>query len=134
MSDAELAIARTIYEEARGEGAVGMQAVAEVIFNRIGHAGYGRPKSALDVVSARGQFLGFKGSVAPSPIEAIPWAECSRLARKLAKGEAPGTAHTSGAHAFHKASSAAGLVGPAWNAVHTCKIGAHNFFRIVPKA
>ena len=39
LNDAITCLSRTIYWEARGEGAAGMEAVANVVMNRLGHAG-----------------------------------------------------------------------------------------------
>ena len=41
-------LARTIYWEARGEGAAGMEAIASVVMNRLGHEGF--PSTICEVV------------------------------------------------------------------------------------
>ena len=48
MDDAITCLARTIYWEARGIGQAGMGAVANVVMNRLGHAGF--PKTICGVV------------------------------------------------------------------------------------
>ena len=127
-----ITVARTIYNEARGDGLAGMQGVAEVIRNRIGHAGYGKKSSAIEVVSQQGQFLGYGTSVPKATgVDATRWEDAKNLARNLVDGTLTGN-KTCGAHAFHKAESSKGLVGPAWTATHTVKIGEHNFFKITP--
>ena len=40
LDDAITCLARTIYWEARGEGSAGMEAVANVVMNRLGHEGF----------------------------------------------------------------------------------------------
>jgi len=48
LDDAITCLARTIYWEARGEGAPAMEAVATVVMNRLGHAGF--PNTVCAVV------------------------------------------------------------------------------------
>lgn len=131
---AETTIARTIYNEARSDGVAGMTAVAEAIYNRIGHPGYGNKQSAYEVVSAPNQFLGY-GTTAPTqfgPGEEALWNSAKELATKLNNKQSPGST-TEGAHAFHQSSSSSGLVGTAFTATYVTKIGAHYFFRVTKK-
>ena len=48
MDEAITCLARTIYWEARGTGEVGMQAIANVVMNRLGHSGF--PNTICGVV------------------------------------------------------------------------------------
>jgi spore germination cell wall hydrolase CwlJ-like protein len=48
MDDAITCLSRTIYWEARGEGAAGMEAVANVVMNRLGQEGF--PNKICQVV------------------------------------------------------------------------------------
>ncbi|KAL9650845.1 hypothetical protein ABK040_001895 [Willaertia magna] len=132
---AKSAVAITIYNEARSDGKEGMKAVAEVIYNRIGHAAYGSKQSALAVVSAPNQFLGYK-TTEPNPTnqkEIDLWKYALELADTLVvSGKSPGNS-TGGAHAFHQSSKSDGLVGTAWKAEHTATIGKHYFFKISKK-
>ena len=48
LDDTITCLARTIYWEARGEGATGMEAVANVVMNRLGHEGF--PNTICKVV------------------------------------------------------------------------------------
>ena len=48
LDDAITCLARTIYWEARGEAIVDMEAIANVVMNRLGHAGF--PKTICNVV------------------------------------------------------------------------------------
>jgi spore germination cell wall hydrolase CwlJ-like protein len=48
LDDAITCLSRTIYWEARGEGAAGMEAIANVVMNRLGHEGF--PNSICKVV------------------------------------------------------------------------------------
>ena len=40
LDDAITCLSRTIYWEARGDGAAGMEAIANVVMNRLGHEGF----------------------------------------------------------------------------------------------
>ena len=48
LNDAITCLSRTIYWEARGERAAGMEAIASVVMNRLGHEGF--PKTICEVV------------------------------------------------------------------------------------
>jgi spore germination cell wall hydrolase CwlJ-like protein len=48
LNDAITCLSRTIYWEARGEGAASMEAVANVVMNRLGHEGF--PNTICEVV------------------------------------------------------------------------------------
>ena len=48
LDDAITCLARTIYWEARGEAIADMEAIANVVMNRLGHAGF--PKTICNVV------------------------------------------------------------------------------------
>jgi len=48
LNDVITCLSRTIYWEARGEGAAGMEAIANVVMNRLGHEGF--PNTICEVV------------------------------------------------------------------------------------
>ena len=48
LNDAITCLARTIYWEARSDGAAGMEAIAHVVMNRLGHEGF--PNTICEVV------------------------------------------------------------------------------------
>ena len=81
-------VARTIYNEARGEGELGMRAVATVIYNR---ASRSRPTSALGwnaelvkVVSAPHQFCGYRPQLSVADLASIEYALALQIANELA--------------------------------------------------
>jgi spore germination cell wall hydrolase CwlJ-like protein len=47
VENAIICLARTIYWEAKGEGIAGMEAVANVVMNRLGHEGFPESNSQL---------------------------------------------------------------------------------------
>jgi spore germination cell wall hydrolase CwlJ-like protein len=104
-------VADTVYYEARGEGEIGMRAVAHVIYNRANKEGV----SPCIIVKRRGQFA--KG---PSRPQDKLW----RIAKQISIN--PGWDLTRGATFFHNRS-----VRPYW--IRSLKItfsfGGHIFYR-----
>ena len=112
-------LAEALYFEARGEGAQGQRAVAEVILNRVDHPRF--PKTVCGVVNQRGQFtynknarIREKGSFAR--VQQVALAALSGAPRTL----------TDGATYFHT-----GRVSPSWTRrfERTTRIGSHVFYR-----
>ena len=120
-------MARTIYGEARGEGSRGMQAVGNVIMNRV-HAGSWYGASIKDVVLKKYQFSCW--NVGDPNREKILNATPTQLssARSIAEKVADGTLPdiTGGATHYHAKS-----ILPYWAASmkKTATIGNHIFYK-----
>lgn len=119
-------MARTLYGEARGEGARGMQAVANVIMNRVKAGGwYGA--SIKDVVLKPYQFSCWNANDPNRNIilNATPaqLAQARNIAERVISGELPDI--TGGAVNYHAKS-----VSPYWAAsmTKTATIGNHIFY------
>ena len=112
-------LSEALYFEARGEGAAGQQAVAEVIMNRVDHPRF--PKTVCGVVNQRGQFTYNKGARIR---EKGTYARVQKVAMAALSG-APRTL-TNGATYFH-----ARGVRPSWTKrfEKTTRIGSHTFYR-----
>lgn len=120
-------MARTIYGEARGEGSKGMQAVANVIMNRVSQGGwYGA--SIKDVVTKPYQFSCWnEGDVNRTVIlyaTAAQLANARSIAEKVVNGELGDI--TGGATHYH-----AKNITPYWAAsmTKTATIGNHIFYK-----
>ena len=112
-------LAEALYFEARGEGAQGQRAVAEVILNRVDHPRF--PKTVCGVVNQRGQFTYNKNARIR---EKGTFARVQKVAHAALSG-APRTL-TDGATYFHT-----GGVKPSWSRrfERTTRIGSHIFYR-----
>lgn len=122
VSQADLdCMAEALYHEARGEGARGQQAVAEVILNRVDSRAF--PSSVCGVVRQPSQF-----SYRNRGVPAMNNRSAYQRARAIA--EAALTGHprtlTGGATYFHTPA-----VRPAWSRrfERTTQIGSHIFYR-----
>ncbi|MFK7914965.1 MAG: cell wall hydrolase [Pseudomonadales bacterium] len=79
-------LALSMYWEAKAEGPRGMQAVGQVVMNRVAHERF--PNSACQVVYDGGekppcQFSWYCDGKSDQPTEAANWAEAQRIARLL---------------------------------------------------
>lgn len=112
-------LSEALYFEARGEGAQGQKAVAEVILNRVDHPRF--PKTVCGVVNQRGQFTYNKNARIR---EKGTYARVQQIALAALSG-APRTL-TNGATYFHARS-----VRPSWTKrfERTTRIGSHTFYR-----
>jgi spore germination cell wall hydrolase CwlJ-like protein len=126
-------LADAMYFEARGDGARGEQAVAEVIFNRMRDANY--PGTICGVVyegarSGHGcQFSFVCDGAALARREPGAWAQARLLAAQILTGDRPLGDLTGGATSYH-----ANYVEPGWiDMVQTAQIGNHLFFRRAPR-
>lgn len=121
-------LSRALYFEARGEGAAGMQAVAEVILNRVDSALFPGSICAVVYQGVRNpggcQFSFACDGNSEAIHEPQAYAEAERIARAMAGGAA--RTLTGGATHFHTVA-----VNPNWAAVfpQTAQIGAHLFYR-----
>ena len=126
-------LAEAMYYEARGEGAAGEEAIAEVVFHRTHARGY--PHSICGVVYEGAnfghcQFSFACGGESDRPREAGAWHQARMLAAKIMAGAVPLEDVTEGAISFHAVD-----VQPGWNdhLERTIQIGNHVFYRRVAR-
>ncbi len=127
LDDAITCLARTIYWEARGEKAASMDAVASVVMNRLGHAGF--PNTVCAVVregNERGacQFSWWCDGRSDQAKEDGPYATAKEIARKALNRQLPD--RTGGALYFHQRP-----VTPGWSREYlkTAEIGEFVFYK-----
>lgn len=128
-------LARTLWGEARGEGAHGMEAVASVIMNRVALARSGECRwwgsTVTEVCLKQAQFsCWLAGDPNRSKLETVTdrdsvFAMCLRIARRAVRGQLQD--RTSGATHYH-----ADGTYPSWAKGHspTVRIGHHWFYRL----
>jgi len=122
-------LAEAMYFEARGDGARGEEAVAEVIFNRMRDPNY--PGTICGVVyegARRGHMCQFSfacDGAEHSRKEPGAWAQARLLAAQILTGYRQLGDLTGGATSYH-----ANYVEPGWTGlVQTTQVGNHVFFR-----
>jgi spore germination cell wall hydrolase CwlJ-like protein len=127
LNDAITCLSRTIYWEARGEGAAGMEAVANVVMNRLGHEGF--PNTICGVVRQgreRGacQFSWWCDGRSDDAEEAKSYAVAKEIARKALNRQL--TDRTGGALYFHQRNAT-----PSWSAkyIKTVEVGEVVFYK-----
>ena len=127
LDDTITCLARTVYWEARGEGTVDMEAIANVVMNRLGHAGF--PKTICSVVrqgQERGscQFSWWCDGRSDQAKEDESYATAKEIARKALNLQL--TDRTGGALYFHQRNAT-----PDWAAtyIETVKIGEFVFYK-----
>ena len=80
-------VARTIYNEARGEGELGMRAVATVIYNRAARSpatsALGWNAVLVKVVSAPHQFGGYRPQLSAADLASLEYALALQIANEL---------------------------------------------------
>jgi len=116
-----------VYYEARGEGAAGMKAVAQVVLNRVRHPGF--PKSVCGVIyqgagSGRGCQFSFAcdGSMRKRKEMAL-WERSREVASRAMDGE---VMETVGASTFFHATR----ISPNWRGLtRVATVGRHVFYR-----
>ena len=127
--DQDVYLAKTIWGEARGEGMQGMQAVANVVMNRVNAASwYGA--SIKDVVLKPQQFSCWnandpnRAKIDKLSIEDLAASGALNVARQVISGQLKDI--TGGATNYHATS-----VNPAWTAkmTKTVQIGNHVFYK-----
>lgn len=127
LDDAITCLARTIYWEAKGEDADGMAAIAEVVVNRLGHAGF--PRSVCGVVKqgreqGECQFSWWCDGRPDDVEEEKRYAVAKEIARKALNRQL--AEKTGGALYFHHRK-----VSPAWAGKYrkTAEVGEHRFYK-----
>ena len=122
-------LTEALYYEARGEGARGEKAVAEVVFHRMMSGNYGHSICAVVYEGAGRKTCQFSFTCdgeAKLPREASAWNEAEELAAQILTGEVRLNNATGGALNYHAVS-----VKPYWAPAleRTARIGNHIFYR-----
>lgn len=127
LDDAITCLARSIYWEARGEGVADMEAVANVVMNRLGHEGF--PDTVCGVVmqgSEQGacQFSWWCDGRPDEAEKEEPYAMAKEIARKALNRQLED--RTGGALYFHH-----GQVSPSWGSeyIKTMEVGKFLFYK-----
>ncbi|MGQ0522851.1 MAG: cell wall hydrolase [Betaproteobacteria bacterium] len=127
LDDPLTCLARTIYWEAKGEGLAGMEAIANVVMNRLGHEGF--PNTICEVVRQgyeRGacQFSWWCDGRSDDAQESAAYEQAKEIARKALNRQL--TDRTGGAMYFHQRK-----VSPKWSAqyIKTVELGEHIFYK-----
>ena len=122
-------LAQALYYEARGEGRIGEQAVAEVVFHRMNAGNFGHSICAV-VYEGAGhpgcQFSFTCNGDLDRPREDSAWRKSEQLAAQILTGEVLLHNTTGGATHYH-----ATWVSPFWAPAlkRTAQIGNHIFYR-----
>ena len=126
-------LSEVLYYEARGEGAGGQKAVAEVVFHRMNHGNFGHSICAVvyegqDKPGCQFSFT-CNGDV-KRPKQETAWQQSEALAAQILTGQVALKNATGGALNFHAVS-----VAPDWAETmdKTTQIGNHIFYRSVPR-
>jgi spore germination cell wall hydrolase CwlJ-like protein len=127
LDDALTCLARSIYWEARGEDAAGIEAIASVVMNRLGHEGF--PDTICEVVrqgveKGACQFSWWCDGLSDDAQEEEAYSVAKEIARKILNKQVQD--RTGGALYFHHKD-----VAPKWAAeyLRTVKIGKHVFYK-----
>ena len=126
-------LSEVLYYEARGEGAGGQKAIAEVIFHRINHGNYGQSICAVVYEGSKRpgcQFSFTCNGDMKRPKAPGAWRDAEVLAARILTGEIRLRNATGGATNFHAIS-----VSPIWadTLEKTTQIGNHVFYRGAPR-
>ncbi len=122
-------LSEALYYEARGEGAGGQKAVAEVVFHRMNHGNYGHSICAV-VYEGKDhpgcQFSFTCNGEMNRPKQIAAWQQSETLAAQILTGQVPLKNATGGALNYHAVS-----VAPDWADTmdKTTQIGNHVFYR-----
>jgi spore germination cell wall hydrolase CwlJ-like protein len=126
LDGAVTCLARTIYWEAKGEGDAGMQAVANVVMNRLRHTGF--PKTICGVVTqgheqGACQFSWWCDGKRDDAEEQVPYTLAKEIARQALNRQLAD--RTDGALYYHQG------VPPSWakQYLKTAQIGGHLFYK-----
>lgn len=127
LDDAITCLSRTIYWEAKNEGATGMEAVASVVVNRLGHKGF--PNTICEVVKQGHevgvcQFSWWCDGHSDDAEENKHYAIAKEISRKALNRQLPD--RTGGAMYFHQRKTT-----PDWSTdyIKTVEIGEHIFYK-----
>lgn len=127
LDDALTCLARSIYWEARGEEEPGIEAIAHVVMNRLGHEGF--PDTICEVVrqgheEGSCQFSWWCDGRSDDAQEEKTYSAAKEIARRVLNRQVPD--RTGGALYFHQID-----ISPDWAAqyVKTIEIGGHVFYR-----
>lgn len=127
LDDAITCLARTIYWEAKGEDEAGMEAIASVVMNRLGHEGF--PDTVCEVVRQgreKGdcQFSWWCDGRPDDVEEEDRYAAAKEIARKALNRQLEDRTH--GALYFHQRK-----VSPEWaeEYAETAEVGDHLFYK-----
>jgi spore germination cell wall hydrolase CwlJ-like protein len=127
LNDAITCLSRTIYWEARGEQVASMEAIANVVMNRLGHDGF--PNTICGVVKqgqeqGACQFSWWCDGRSDDAEEEAPYAIAKEIARKALNRQL--TDQTKGATYFHHKK-----VNPSWSKkyIKTAEIGEFAFYK-----
>ena len=129
LDDAITCLARTIYWEARGEKAASMEAVANVVMNRLGHKGF--PKTICAVVRQGNehgacQFSWWCDGRSDQAKEDEAYATAKEIARRALNLQLPD--RTEGALYFHHRN-----VTPGWSREYTETVAIGDFVFYKPR-
>jgi spore germination cell wall hydrolase CwlJ-like protein len=122
-------LSEVLYYEARGEGAGGQKAIAEVVFHRMNHGDYGHSICAVVYEGANRSGCQFSFTCNGDMKRAKQpgaWRESEKLAAQILTGQVSLKNATGGALNFHAVS-----VSPDWADTmdRTTQIGNHIFYR-----
>ena len=122
-------LSEVMYYEARGEGAGGQKAIAEVVFHRMNHGNYGHSICAVVYEGAKRagcQFSFACNGDMKRTKQPAAWHQAETIAARIMTGEIPLRNATGGATNFHAVS-----VEPDWadTKEKTTQIGNHIFYR-----
>lgn len=127
MNDAITCLSRTIYWEARGEAAASMEAVANVVMNRLGHEGF--PSTICEVVmqgreQGACQFSWWCDGRSDNAKEDESYVIAKEIARKALNQQL--TDRTGGAMYFHQRQAI-----PGWSTkyIKTVEVGKFVFYK-----
>lgn len=127
LDDPITCLSRTIYWEAKGEGVAGMEAIANVVMNRLGHEGF--PDTVCGVVTQgreRGacQFSWWCDGRPDDALDEKSYADAKEIARRALNRQLADRTH--GALYFHQRKGM-----PKWAAQYlkTAEIGEHLFYK-----
>jgi len=120
-------VARTAWAEARSEGPQGIQAVANVIFNRARQTG----KTPGEIVRERGQFEPWMNADTRRRMEALTPEQLAPVMQAI-QPALEGQDVTNGADHFYspRAQSALGRRPPSWDNGRGIDLGNHRFFSL----